>query len=829
MTCFIARAAGLIFDFAFSKANYWRGPRGSSEGSTRIAAATRSASRSSDPLRTLLSGLVVTSAAQVAVAATLTVPSAKFPTIQSAMDFAANGDEIVVAMGVYPENLNCFGKALKLRSVSGSGLTTIDASRNDGTGVRFTPSTDAVLSIEGFTIANAANSGVIVVGGELKLTNCVFSQCRAAQRGGAVSAEECVVSVTGTKFLACSTSGSSNSAVGGAIYATGCAVDLLECTFDQCSTTARLQSRDTLFARGGAVYLLGCSGSALSCKFTDCGSTAEDQGVICGCRGCGATESMYYIDYGGGAVANGGALAADSGTTVTIGNCEFNRCRVAASSFMLTGNRLSGPMGGSITTEAAGGAVWAVGRSSVTIQGGTFSESGADATVLVEAYEGSGDGIACSGCCLSCQTGGDKSRGSWAVGGGAIFAYDASLSLAGVDLNASSATGAVHTRTFQGVAKDGLGCIENQSERPGISGSAIYLGRLQSGRIESTRISGGTGTQIVSFQSAPSIIGLIANGGGSAASGISIEGMSALIYQSVFSGFSGWGVTSSAGANPSISSSMLCGNGSLGVAGNWGDSGNNLIQTTCVDHDCNHDGIDDGFQIAIGTAKDCDGNGIPDTCDINEGRATDCDGDDVPDSCQFRPTTIASATLSPLQSGTTLIHTFSDVKATGGPVVATINAQGDLSSTLEYITMKANGVTLGKLWEVGGQDCAPLTTEFTIPTEQFNSILAGGSVLQFQFVPSAQVTPGQCATSYVKVTLEYQPKVPGDLDGSGIPDVCEAGRFDLDGNRVIDFGDIALLMLDFGPCTNCPDDFDQNGRIDFGDVALLMLEFGNLP
>jgi hypothetical protein len=410
-----------------------------------------------------------------------------------------------------------------------------------------------------------------------------------------------------------------------------------------------------------------------------------------------------------------------------------------------------------------------------------------------------------------------------------MCADDSSVVVTGSSFANSDASGSIQTRTRQGVVREAARCFANGAQRPGVSASALYLSRLLSGRVETTQFIGGTGTQVVLFKSAPTLIGLTAKGQGTAAIGISVESMSPLIYQCLFSGFSGAAVTSSAGANPSIATSMLCGNGSLGVAGNWSDSGNNLIQTTCVDHDCNHDGIDDGIQIAIGSAKDCDGNGIPDSCDINEGRATDCDGDDVPDSCQLRPTTIASATLSPLQSGTTLMHTFSDVKPTGGPVVATINAQGDLSSALEYVTMKANGVTLGKLWEVGGQDCAPLTTEFTIPSEQFNSILAGGSVLQFQFVPSAQVTPGQCATSYVKVTLEYQPKVPGDLDGSGIPDVCEAARFDLDGNRVIDFGDIALLMLDFGPCTNCPDDFDQNGRIDFGDVALLMLEFGNLP
>ena len=43
---------------------------------------------------------------------------------------------------------------------------------------------------------------------------------------------------------------------------------------------------------------------------------------------------------------------------------------------------------------------------------------------------------------------------------------------------------------------------------------------------------------------------------------------------------------------------------------------------------------------------------------------------------------------------------------------------------------------------------------------------------------------------------------------------------------MVDFGDIALIMLDFGPCPACPSDLDGSGTVDFGDVALAMLNFG---
>lgn len=54
------------------------------------------------------------------------------------------------------------------------------------------------------------------------------------------------------------------------------------------------------------------------------------------------------------------------------------------------------------------------------------------------------------------------------------------------------------------------------------------------------------------------------------------------------------------------------------------------------------------------------------------------------------------------------------------------------------------------------------------------------------------------------------PACPGDLDGSG----------------TIDQGDVAMSLLDFGPCPACPSDLDGTGDVDFGDVALILLGSG---
>lgn len=61
--------------------------------------------------------------------------------------------------------------------------------------------------------------------------------------------------------------------------------------------------------------------------------------------------------------------------------------------------------------------------------------------------------------------------------------------------------------------------------------------------------------------------------------------------------------------------------------------------------------------------------------------------------------------------------------------------------------------------------------------------------------------------------LRGVPSCPNDLDNSG----------------VVDQGDIALQLLDYGPCPGCLADIDGSGVVDFGDIALTLLETGPCP
>jgi hypothetical protein len=72
-------------------------------------------------------------------------------------------------------------------------------------------------------------------------------------------------------------------------------------------------------------------------------------------------------------------------------------------------------------------------------------------------------------------------------------------------------------------------------------------------------------------------------------------------------------------------------------------------------------------------------------------------------------------------------------------------------------------------------------------------------------------TPASAGSSAVVLNGMTGSNVPGDLDGDGF----------------INTADLALMLLDFGPCQGvpCPADLDATGSVDTADLALLLLLF----
>ena len=100
-------------------------------------------------------------AAAVLVAASPTVSAAPvvrnvpgaYPTIQSAINAAVDGDTVLVAPGTYRERIGFRGKAIKVKSAAGAAVTVIDAGQK-GPVVTFKTGEPRGAILNGFTVRN---------------------------------------------------------------------------------------------------------------------------------------------------------------------------------------------------------------------------------------------------------------------------------------------------------------------------------------------------------------------------------------------------------------------------------------------------------------------------------------------------------------------------------------------------------------------------------------------------------------------------------------------------------------------------------------------------
>jgi hypothetical protein len=72
-----------------------------------------------------------------------------------------------------------------------------------------------------------------------------------------------------------------------------------------------------------------------------------------------------------------------------------------------------------------------------------------------------------------------------------------------------------------------------------------------------------------------------------------------------------------------------------------------------------------------------------------------------------------------------------------------------------------------------------------------------------------------------------------DANANGVPDECELCPGDADGSGVVDFGDILVILADWGACEGpldpCLGDLDESGIADFGDVLIVLSTWGACP
>jgi hypothetical protein len=108
-------------------------------------------------------------------AMTIRVPQ-DFPTIQQGIGAASAGDIVLVAAGVYVENLDFLGKAVTVTSEQGPAVTTIDGNLI-GSVVAFTHGETLTSVLSGFTLKRgraAFGAGITLLGASATITHNVF-------------------------------------------------------------------------------------------------------------------------------------------------------------------------------------------------------------------------------------------------------------------------------------------------------------------------------------------------------------------------------------------------------------------------------------------------------------------------------------------------------------------------------------------------------------------------------------------------------------------------------------------------------------------------------
>ncbi len=210
-----------------------------------------------------------------------------YPTIQAAINAAANGDEIILEPGAYTgsgnNNISYLGKAITVRSTNPYEQSVVDSTIVDGQGSKI-----------GFIFQNGEGPGSVLSG--LTITN--FSDYYEGDGGGIVSSSSPVVSK-------CKLIYNNPWFYGGGILNSGNMV-VIDCTF--------MYNDAPMGGEGGAIINSG-SMNIINCIFIDNGSTTIRNGSS------GTTNIVNCLLLGGW--SNCGLTAWGSGY-VNVTNCTFS-------------------------------------------------------------------------------------------------------------------------------------------------------------------------------------------------------------------------------------------------------------------------------------------------------------------------------------------------------------------------------------------------------------------------------------------------------------------------------------------------------------------------
>lgn len=343
----------------------------------------------------------------------------EYPTIQDAIDAAAEGSIVELADGVYMgdgnRDLDFGGKILTVRSASGNPSScVIDCEGGPGDEHRafyFDNAEPPECTIADIKITGGYGESVAAYGGAVRcgrFTSPTFSNVSfyvnsvvsGALRGGAVHAD----SASAPTFIGCSFIG--NEALNGGALSTDAAdVTMTDCT---------IQANSTTYDWGGGLWLGRGSATFTGCTFS------SNQAMVASIGGAGVLFYGEYsftdCDFISNTSSDAGGALALFATNPIFTNCTFNYNRA-------TGTAGSAPRGGALVildesspsfhdcafayNEAEkGGAIYS-NTSDVTLEGCTFENNWVSGDVPFAGALGIEDGIgSVTGCTFLTNVGG---------------------------------------------------------------------------------------------------------------------------------------------------------------------------------------------------------------------------------------------------------------------------------------------------------------------------------------------------------------------------------------------------------------------------------------
>ncbi len=257
--------------------------------------------------------------------------SGDFPTIQSALDAAIGGDEVVLADGTFEgeSNLDFHGKALFLHSASDDPAVCVYAPAGRGFHLHSGETNQA--RIEGITILHGFahewdyGGGAYLEGASPVFRNCVFDNC-CATHGNAVCAFGGAPSFLDCEF-ACSCIVIPDG-TGGALYASGSQILIDGCSFHflgqphggvmeawNCQITATGSSFSGIISIYDCFLLHGCFAS-----FSACTMTGMSGDVVFALESTTLVADHSLLAYGGDATAS---ISCTGGATAQFSCCDI--------------------------------------------------------------------------------------------------------------------------------------------------------------------------------------------------------------------------------------------------------------------------------------------------------------------------------------------------------------------------------------------------------------------------------------------------------------------------------------------------------------------------